>query len=135
MNEITIRRRQRVHAVAVGTVASDSTTLRFDDMAGASIFVADPSTAATVLRVYGSFDDATYRQLHDDTGAAATITLSRLSGTAVETVGTATQEITVFTAVPAAYSIPAAAYPLRYVRLVADSDLGSAATVVFASKS
>lgn len=135
MSEITIRRRSRVHQATIGTTTAESTTLAFEGQAGASILLGTPSTSATLLRVYGSLDGATYRQLFDSDGAAATITLSRLSGTAVETVGTATAEITVYTATPGAYELPKAAFPLRYVRLVADADLGEAATVQITSKS
>jgi hypothetical protein len=135
MSEIMIRRLDRRQQVTIGTTAGESSTLAFNGMAGATILLGTPSTSATLLRVYGSHNNVTYRELFDAAGAAATITLSRLSGTAVETVGTATAEITVFTATAGAYALPDAAYPLRYVRLVADTDLGEAATAEITVKS
>jgi hypothetical protein len=135
VSEITIIRRSRQQQATIGTATSDSSTFAFGDLAGASIVMDAPSTAATRLRAYGSHDDATYRQLFGSDGAPAEITLFRLSGTATETVGTATQEITVYTAVPGTYELPAAVFPLRFVRLVADADLGLADTVKITSKS
>jgi len=134
MSEASILRRLRATDLHVGTVASDSTTLRFDDMAGASVIVSGINTAVTQLRVYGAVDDSQYRQVYDAAGQAATITVARLSGTAVETVGTATVEVTVYTAQSATYPMPDAAYPLRYVRLVADAVMGQSATVVAVAK-
>jgi hypothetical protein len=135
MSEITILRRTRQQQATIGTAATDSSTFTLGDLAGASIFIDTPSTAATRLRVFGSHDDATYRQLFGSDGAPAEITLSRLTGTAAETVGTTTQQITVYTAVPGTYELPAAAFPMRFVRLVADADLGLAGTVNITSKS
>jgi len=135
MSEISILRRIRHQRATIGTATADSTTFALGDLAGATIMIDAPSTAATRLRVYGSRDNATYRQLFGSDGSPAEISLSRLSGTATETVGTATQEITVFTAVPGAYELPGAAYPLRFVRLAADADLGEASTVEITSKS
>lgn len=135
MSEILIRRRLRSTDLHVGTVVSDSTTLRFDDMAGGSVVVSGINTAVTKFRVYGAANDSQYRELYEASGQASAITVARLSGTAVETVGTATVEVTVYTAIDATYAMPDAAYPLRYVRLVADAEVGQSATVAAVAKS
>jgi hypothetical protein len=135
MSTIAISRRQRAYVVKIGTAAAQSTPIRFDDMAGAAVALANPSTAATVLRVYGSVDDDAYAAVFDSAGGQATIPITRLSGTAVETVGTTTQTITVFTAVNAVYALPDAAFPIPFVRLVSDHDLGTAAIVFVSTKS
>jgi len=134
VSEITIRRRNRVTAVTIGTATATSSTLWLDDMASATIVLDDPGTAATALRVYGSRDGLTFNELYDG-GSAATITLFRQSGTATETVGTATAQITVYTSQPGCYSLPDAAYCLRAVRLVSDVDLGPAANAHVTAKS
>jgi hypothetical protein len=134
VSEILIRRRHRIHGMTIGTATSSSTSLPLDDAAGAVVLLSTPSTSATLLRVYGSADDVTFGQVND-AGAAATITLSRQTGTAVETVGTTTSTITVYTANAAAYALPDAAFGLRSVRLVADADLGAAANAHAVTKS
>jgi hypothetical protein len=135
MSDITIRRRQRAHEVTVGTAVAKSSTIRFDEMAGAAVIVKDPSTAVSLLRVFGSWNDEGYAQLFDSSGSEATIPISRLSGTAVETVGTTTVQITIYTAQNAAYALPDSAFPLTFLRLVADAEIGTAATVLISAKS
>lgn len=133
MSEILIRRRNRVRPVTIGTSSSTSSTLWLDDTAGAVVMLDTPSTAATVLRMYGSADGLTFSELYND-GAAATITLFRQSGTATETVGTATAEITVYTAQGGCYAMPESAFAFRAVRIVSDADLGPAAAAHVAAK-
>jgi len=135
MSTITIARRQRAYSLKIGTAAAQSSPIRFDDMAGAAVSLTNPSTAATVLRVYGSVDDEAYAAVFDSSGGEVTIPIARLSGTAVETVGTTTQTITIFTALNAIYPLPDAAFPIPLVRLVSDHELGTAATVFVSTKS
>lgn len=135
MSTFTIHRRQRSHAITVGTAVAQSSTIRFDEVAGAAVLVNNPSTAVSVLRVYGSWNDEAFSQLFDSSGSEATISIFRLSGTAVDTVGTATVQITIYTAQNATYSLPDSVFPLTFLRLVADANLGTAATVSISAKS
>lgn len=135
MSEIQMTRRLRRQSVTIGTATETSTTLHLGDMAGTVIYLGTPSTAATVLRMYVSPDDVTYQKLLGSDGAEATVKLLRETGTTVETVGTTTQTITIFTAVSAAYVMPEVAFPAQFIRLVADADLGPAAAANITSKS
>jgi hypothetical protein len=135
MSEVQIRRRLRTANITIATAVSESTTLAFDDVAGGVLFVSDLHTAVTTFNVYGARDDASYRPLYDAAGQAVSIAISRLSGTAVETVGTNTVQITVYTAQPAAYALPDDAYPLRHIRIVSNAPVGESAAIVAAMKS
>lgn len=135
MSHVRIQRYTRYVAVVASTATSEATTIRLDDMAGATVAVAGASTNATRLAVFGSPDDVTYRPVYGSGGAAAEVVLSRLTGTAVIGEEPATTTITVYTSVAATYTLPDAAYGLRYMRLVPDADLGTAASVTVVCKS
>lgn len=135
MSEIQFTRRSRWKPLTIGTASSSSSTVSLANMAGGAVMLSAPSTAATVLRVYGSVDGTTFSQLYGSDGAEAAVSLFRVSGTAVETVGEATQEITVYTAVAGAYAVPDSVFSLRYIRLVSDAEIGGGTQIVFASKS
>lgn len=115
MSEARIHRYTQHVAVVASTATSQGTTIRLDDAAGMMVSVAGASTAATRLAVYGSHDDVTYAAVHGSDGAAAEVVL--VSGTS------------------ATYPLPDAAFALRYVRLVADADLGTGASVTVSVKS
>ena len=128
MSEIHIRRRTRQQAVVIGTAASESSTLRVDDMAGGILHLGSPSSAVTAISIFGSHEAATdFREVRDDSGAPATIRVARQQGTAVGTIGTTTAVVNVFTGMSNAYALPDAVHGLPFLRLVADADVGTAA--------
>ncbi len=115
MSHVRIQRYTRYVAVVASTATSEATTIRLDDMAGATVAVAGASTSATRLAVFGSPDDVTYHPVYGSDGAAAEVVLN--------------------TAADCTYTLPDAAYGLRYMRLVPDADLGTAASVTVSCKS
>jgi hypothetical protein len=136
MSEAKITRRVRNVSVTIGTSSSTSSTIRFDDVAGGILHLGEPSSSVTQISVFGATaEDGTFAPVHDVSGAAATITVARQSGTTVETVGTTTVTVNVFTALSNAYPLPDAGFAMRFVRLVADADVGEAATTVVSLKS
>lgn len=111
----TITRYMRSSVATAATAAAGATTIRCDGMAGGLVAVAGASTSATRLAIHGSNDGATFAPLYGTDGAAAEIVLN--------------------TAVDASYTLPDAAYGLRYMRLVSNAPLGTAATVIVTVKS
>jgi len=116
MSELRILRRSKVQACTVGTSASSSTPCRMDDMATAIVIVRDAATAATTLTLWAA-------HVHDDEfvplvaadGSAAVVSLNTTGSHA--------------------YALPAAAAAARYVKLVSDADVGTAASIVVCVKS
>lgn len=135
VSETTTRRRNRICEIKVGAVVKASTSLRFDDVAGAIVHVRGASPEASKLLIFCSVDDVDFEPLLRDDGEQAFIPLARLAGTAAETIGTATAEITTYTARDAAYVLPESAFPTRCIRFVADAALGPDATVIVSCKS
>ena len=116
MSEIRILRRGRVNAATVGTTTSSSSTVRVDDMTAGVLYVASAATSATTISVWAAeAPDGVYLPLQDAAGGDVEIALN--------------------TAADCAYTLPAAVGSARFIRLVADSDIGTAATVSVSVKS
>ena len=115
MSELRILRRSRVQACTVGTSVTSSSAIRLDDMATAIAIVRDAATAATTLTLWAAHAaDHEFVPLVAADGSAAVVSLN--------------------TAGSHAYALPAAV-AVRYVKLVADANLGTAATIVVCVKS
>jgi hypothetical protein len=116
VSEIRILRRGRVNAATVGTTTSSSSTIRLDDMAAATVYVSDADTAATTISVWAAAGPGdAFVPLVGTDGSDVLITLN--------------------TAGSRAYSLPTAVAGARFIRLVADSEIGTAATVSVSVKS
>ena len=135
MSEIFIMRRNRIRTVQVAEAPAASSSIMFTDAAEALVHVKQASSAASKIEIYCSIADDTFEPLLEADGSPACIMLARASATAVETVGTATAEITVYSATNAAYALPRAAAAARYLRLVSDAPLGPDALVMISCKS
>ena len=135
VSESTIKRRHRISEVKVGAVVKASSSLRFDDMAAATVHVRGASSEASKLFIFCSVDDVDFEPLLRDNGEQAFIPLARLTATAVQMVGTTTAEITTCSPRDAAYVLPQSAFSTRCIRLVADAALGPDATVIVSCKS
>ena len=127
MSETNVRRASRSLSVTVGTTWSTSTTFPTAGMSGLAVTIhGTPSSAATVLSVFGSDDAVTFREL-----VGGTITLARIT------------DGTSFTGVSAAYALPLGVHsntrlsstPAAFVRLVSDVDLGPASAALVCGKS
>lgn len=115
MSQVRIQRYARFVPVAASTATGQATTIRCGDVAGGMVLVAGASTNATRIALYGSNDDANYRPVYGSDGAVA--------------------EVVLRTGTDATYTLPDAAFGLRFVRLVPDANLGTAATVTVSMKS
>ena len=116
MSELRILRRSRVQACTVGTSASSSSAIRMDDMTTAIAIVRDAASDATMLTIWVAHAaDHQYVPLVAADGGAAVVSLQ--------------------TAGSHAYALPAAVAAARYVKLVSDADIGTAATVSVSVKS
>jgi hypothetical protein len=93
--------------LTVGTASATSSSMLMADIAAGSVIV-DGVASSRSLAVYGSTDGATFVPLYGHDGQAATMSVPAGGGECV---------------------MPDAVHPLRYIRLVADSDLGTAASV------
>jgi hypothetical protein len=113
MSESTLTHRTRNLPVTVGTAAASSTVMLMNDMAAGTVFV-DGVTATHTLAVYGSGDGVTFVPLYGHDGQAATVAVPADGGACV---------------------LPDAVYPLRHVKLVSNTDMGTAAAVVLSLKS
>ena len=113
MSEIIFTRRTRSREITAGTAVAASTSLDMSDMATGMIHVSGVTSTATIA-VYGSGDGLTFVPLHAHDGQPATIAVQADGGSA---------------------PLPDAAYALRYVRLVASDELGTAAAVEVSLKS
>ena len=113
MPEALLGHRVRGLDLTVATAASGSTSMLMADMA-AGVVIVSGTTANCTLTVYGSHDGATFRALYGFDGAAATLAVPADGG---------------------AMTLPDAVYPLRFVKLVSGTDLGTAANVVISLKS
>jgi len=108
MSDNTLTHRTRNLPVTVGTAAASSTVMLMNDMAAGTVFV-DGVTATHTLTVYGSGDGVTFVPLYGHDGQAATVAVPASGGACV---------------------LPDAVYPLRFVKLVSNTDMGTAAAVV-----
>jgi hypothetical protein len=99
--------------VTVGTSVAACTSLPCADVAGGVVIVSGVTASAT-FAVYGGADGQTFAPVFDAGGSAATLVVPADGG---------------------AVAIPDAAYPLRFLKLVSDSDIGAAAAVVVMLKS
>lgn len=118
MSEPKIRRRLRSVPVTITSSVSSSTSIRTDDIAGATLICGTMSTSAVSLQVWAAATaGGTYGRLYDSSGAPANITLTPSSST-----GTA-------------YSMPDAAFAASQIKLVATdaSSIPPTATVVLKS--
>ena len=113
MSHVRIKHESRSHGITVGTAVADSTVFRMAEHAGGVIHVSGVTDTHT-LAVYGSHDGDTYRAVHWNDGQAATIAVPADGGVC---------------------ALPDAAYPLRLVKLVSGTDLGTAANVTITLKS
>ena len=113
MSDTVLTHRTRSCDVTVSTSASLSTSIDVRDVAAGILHVAGVTATGTVT-VYGSSDGVTFVAVYGSDGQAATVTVPADGGSCV---------------------LPDAMYPLRYVRLVASSDLGTNATASVSLKS
>jgi hypothetical protein len=113
MSAITLTHCTRNLPVTVGTAAASSTSMLMNDMAAGTLYV-DGVTATHTLTVYGSGDGVTFVPLYGHDGQAATVAVPASGGACV---------------------LPDAVYPLRQLKLVSGTDLGTAAAVVLSLKS
>jgi hypothetical protein len=113
MSATTLTHKTRNLPVTVGTAVASSTAMLMGDMAAGIVYV-DGVTASHTMAVYGSSDGTTFVPLYGFDGQAATVTVAADGG---------------------ACSMPDAVYPLRFVKLVSGTDLGTAANVVISLKS
>jgi hypothetical protein len=113
MSENILSHRTRSGAVAVSTAVAVSSTIDVRDMAGGIVHVSG-ATATATISCYGSGDGVTFAELYGFDGQPATITVGASGGAA---------------------PLPDAMYPLRFLRLVAGTDLGTSASVVVSLKS
>ena len=113
MSELLCSHRTRNLPVTVGTAVQSSTAMLMGDMAAGMVIV-EGVTVTHTLTVYGSSDGTTFAPLYGHDGQAAAMPVAADGGACV---------------------MPDAVYPLRFVKLVADASLGTAATVVISLKS
>ena len=113
MSDTPISHRTRNLPVTVGTAAASSTAMLMNDMAAGTVHVAGV-TATHTLAVYGSVDGVAFTPLHGFDGQAATVRVAADGGSC---------------------AMPDAVYPLRFVKLVSGTDLGTAASVAISLKS
>lgn len=113
MSHATIRHDCSVAIVSVVTSVSSSTTVSLAGMAGSVVFVAGSTSSAT-LTIFGSSDGVSFSPLYNATGTPATLALPTNGG---------------------AVAMPDAAFGTRFVRLVSDAELGTAASVSVSLKS
>ena len=111
--EISATRRTQTVAVEAGTNTATSTPFLMADFAGGCLVVSGVTATAT-LALFGSSDGVQFAPLYNADGQAATCAVAATGG---------------------AIEMPDSCYPLRYVKLVADNQLGTAASVVVALKS
>lgn len=105
-----------MQTVTIGTSVSTSTVVRVDDMAAAVVHVAGLSTAVSTLAVWAAASpESQYGPLVSSDGSPATIALT--------------------TATAVCHALPEAIRAAAYLKLVADAEPGTAATIVVAMKS
>ena len=113
MSHVRIKHESRSHGITVGTAVAHSTAFRMAEHAAGVLYVSGVTSTHT-LAVYGSSDGQAYRAVYWNDGQPATIAVPADGG---------------------ALALPDAAYPLRLVKLVSGTDLGTAASVTITLKS
>ncbi len=113
MSESILSHRTRNTDVAVGTATASSTTLPMGDVAAGIVHVAGV-TGTHTLAVYGSGNGVAFAAIYGQDGQPATVAVPADGGACV---------------------LPDAVYPLRFVKLVSGTDMGTAAAVVVTLKS
>ena len=113
MSESTLTHRTRNADVTASTATASCTTLLMADVAAGMVHVAGVTSTHT-LTIYGSGDGVTFVPLYGHDGQAATVAVPASGGACV---------------------LPDAVYPLRFVKLVSNTDMGTAAAVVLSLKS
>lgn len=113
MSDRFLSHRTRSGDVAVSTDVAASSTIEMRDMAAGVVHVSGV-TATAMISCFGSSDGVTFAAVYGFDGQAATINVGASGGAA---------------------PLPDAIYPLRFVRLVAGTDLGTSATVTVSLKS
>ena len=115
--EPKIRRKFKAVGVTLGTAASTSTTLRWDDVAGGALEMGTVSTSATSVQVWASESaTTTFGRLYNADGSAADITLAA-----------STTEARV-------YALPDACYGAGAIKLVAGQAAGTGAVCIVTMK-
>ncbi len=105
--------RVREQPVTVAAAANESSVVLFSDMVAGVMHVSGVTASATVT-VYGSPDGVTFAPVYGSDGTPATLAVPQAGGAVV---------------------MPDTVRPLRYVKLVSDADLGTAASVIVSVKS
>ncbi len=113
MSEATLSHRTRNLPVFIGTSAATSSSMLVADMV-AGIVTVSGVTSTHSIAVYGSSDNVTFAPLYGHDGQAATMAVPAEGGACV---------------------MPDAIYPTHYIKRVADSNLGTAASVMVSLKS
>ena len=113
MSDATLSHRTRSQDVTVGTAVAVSSSVLMADMAGGMVCISGVTATAT-LTVYGSTDGVSFASLYGHDGQPASMVIGSEGG---------------------ACPMPDAVYPLRFVKLVSGTDLGTAASVVVSVKS
>ncbi len=113
MSDRTISHSTRNAGVTVGTATASCTTLLMADMAAGVVHV-EGVTGTHTLSVFVSSDGATFVPLYDQDGQPATVAVPASGGACV---------------------MPDAVYPLRFLKLVSNTNMGTAASVVVSFKS
>ena len=113
MSSSTISHSTRSQDVTIATSATAASTVLLADMAAGILHVSGV-TATASLTLYGSSDGTTYWPLFNTDGSLATMMVPEDGG---------------------AIAMPDAVYPLRFVRIVSGSDLGTAAAAAVSLKS
>ena len=113
MGASSFSRRTRNGPVAVATAVAGSSSVDMRDMVGGVLLVSGV-TATHAFSVFASGDAVTFAALHDGGGSASTISVGDAGG---------------------AYYLPDAVFATKFVRFVADADIGTAAAVEISLKS
>lgn len=100
-------------AVTIAPAANDASAVLFADMVAGVVHVAGVTASATVT-VYASPDGVTFAPVYGSDGSPATLVIPQTGGAVV---------------------MPDAVRPLRFMKLVSDADLGTAASVIVSVKS
>lgn len=114
--EPKIRRKFKSLPVTLTTATASATTLRWDDVAGGSIFVGTHATssASQTLQLWGAatVDATSWGRVYASDGSAADITLAPSTVT------------------PQVYALPDAAYGLGAIRIVSGTTHSTSAAAV-----
>ncbi len=105
--------RGRQQVVTVSPSANEASAVLFADMVAGVVHVAGITASATVA-VYGSPDGVAFGPVYGSDGTPATLAIPAAGGAVV---------------------MPDTVRPLRFVKLVSGTDLGTAASVVISLKS